>query len=87
MNQENGGNGEESDPAAQVVQHKYKESFEVPDVYSFPFDKPGLERPWLENKEKSDEYFNYGFNEESFKEYQKKVISYSDANMKKIMED
>jgi len=29
-------------------------------VYYFDFDKKGLEKPWLENKEKMDEYFNYG---------------------------
>ena len=31
-----------------------------PDVLYFPFDKPGLEKPWLESAEKNDEYFNYG---------------------------
>ncbi len=24
------------------------------------FDKPGLEKPWLENKECIEDYFNYG---------------------------
>ena len=47
-------------PQTEVRQHRYKESFEVPDIYSFPFDKQGLDRPWNESKEKSDEYFNYG---------------------------
>ena len=42
------------------VSHRYKKTFEVPDIYQFPFDKPGLDRPWNESKEKSDEYFNYG---------------------------
>lgn len=48
----------------------------VPDVYFFPFSKPGLEKPWLDNKEKMDEYFNYGFTEESFKVYAQKVVKY-----------
>jgi len=32
----------------------------VPDIYYFPFDKAGLEKPWEENREKVDDYFNYG---------------------------
>lgn len=32
----------------------------VPDVYYFDFDKQGLEKPWNENRDKNDEYFNYG---------------------------
>ena len=31
-----------------------------PDVYDFDFDTVGLEKPWNENKDKIDEYFNYG---------------------------
>ena len=34
--------------------------YDVPDVYYFDFDKKGLEKPWTENREKMDEYFNYG---------------------------
>ena len=33
---------------------------EIPDVYSFDFDRPGLEKPWNINAERNDEYFNYG---------------------------
>ena len=33
---------------------------EVPDVYSFDFDRTGLEKPWNVNAERNDEYFNYG---------------------------
>ena len=40
------------------AQHEY--IYKVQDVYYFPFDKTGLEKPWNENKEKNDEYFNYG---------------------------
>ena len=42
----------------------------VGDVYFFEFDKPGLEKPWKDNKDKMEDYFNYGFNEDSFKIYQ-----------------
>lgn len=49
-------------------------NFIVPDVYYFDFEKQGLEKPWNENnRDKNDEYFNYGFNEESFKVYQQKI--------------
>lgn len=51
---------------------------EVPDVYSFDFDRTGLEKPWNVNAERNDEYFNYGFTEASFKEYQKKVIKHGE---------
>jgi hypothetical protein len=39
-------------------QHEGK--FQVPDIYYFDFDRPGLEKPWKESFEKNDEYFNYG---------------------------
>jgi len=39
------------------------------DVYFFEFEKPGLEKTWQDNKAKKEDYFNYGFNEESFKIY------------------
>jgi len=38
----------------------YEATFKVPDVYYFPFDKEGLEKPWVENKERMEDYFNYG---------------------------
>jgi len=39
---------------------KESKRYMVPDVYFFDFNLPGLEKPWVENKEKMDEYFNYG---------------------------
>lgn len=60
--------------------------FHVPDVYYFDFDKPGLEKPW-NDKDKNDEYFNYGFNEESFKVYQQKIQDNESKNLNKLMQD
>lgn len=56
----------------------------VPDVYYFPFAKQGLEKPWLDNKERMDEYFNYGFTEESFKVYSQKVINFADSHLQEL---
>lgn len=58
--------------------------FKLPDVYFFPFAKQGLEKPWLDNKEKMDEYFNYGFTEESYKVYAQKVIKFADAHIQEL---
>lgn len=38
----------------------YEATFKVPDVYYFPWDKAGLEKPWVENADKTEDYFNYG---------------------------
>lgn len=59
----------------------------IGDVYFFEFDKPGLEKPWQENKDKMEDYFNYGFNEESFKIYQQKIRKYASENLVKLRQD
>ena len=39
----------------------YEQYYKMPDVYRFPFDKQGMEKPWNENRgEKMEDYFNYG---------------------------
>jgi hypothetical protein len=59
----------------------------VPDTYYFPFDTQGLEKPWLDNKEKMEDYFNYGFTEESYKVYAKKVIKIAEDNMQELVDN
>ena len=34
-----------------------------------------------------DDYFNYGFTEESFKEYQKKVVKFAENNMQELVDN
>ena len=73
-----------SDPASlgvKVRNEMYESVFKIPDVYYFPFETPGLDKPWLDNKEKMEEYFNYGFTEESFKVYAKKLTKFAEQNM------
>jgi len=53
-------------------------------VYYFEFERPGLEKPWQENRDKIEEYFNYGFNEESFKIYQQKVKKFSENHLQEL---
>jgi len=48
----------------------YEATFKVPDIFYFPFDKQGLEKPWAENRDKMDEYFNYGMYKCHFREPQ-----------------
>ena len=38
----------------------HEAKFQVPDIYGFDFERPGLEKPWKESFERNDEYFNYG---------------------------
>lgn len=45
---------------AEGVNPVHEAKFQVPDVYNFDFDRPGLEKPWKESFERNDEYFNYG---------------------------
>ena len=70
---------------------KFKiKTFQLPLVFSFNFDTPGLEKPWTTGpREKKDDYFNYGFDEESFKIYQQKVNKYAmeDGNLNKLKND
>ena len=47
-------------PEPSVLKHKYEKYFKVPDVYRFPFNKPGMEKPWERDPSKMDDYFNYG---------------------------
>jgi hypothetical protein len=65
----------------------YESTFKVPDVYYFPFDNTGLEKPWLDQKEKVEDYFNYGFTEESFKVYSKKVVKFAEENMQELVDN
>lgn len=53
---------EEADLEMSIPHGQYEilKKLRTPDVFYFPFDKPGLEKPWLESGEKNDEYFNYG---------------------------
>ena len=45
----------------------------LPDIYSFDFENPSLERKWNSPREDITDYFNYGFNEETWKVYAEKV--------------
>lgn len=42
----------------------YEATFKIPDVYYFPFDKQGLEKPWEAktggDAARTEDYFNYG---------------------------
>ena len=40
-----------------------------------------MEKPWERDPSKMEDYFNYGFKEDSFREYQKKVLSYADQHL------
>ena len=64
---------EDDVPMDETMKPEKQKRTKIGDVYFFEFDKPGLEKPWQENKDKMEDYFNYGFNEESFKIYQQKI--------------
>lgn len=70
-----------------TMNEKKQKRMKVGDVYFFEFDKPGLEKPWKDNKDKMEDYFNYGFNEDSFKIYQQKIRSYANENLTKLRQD
>jgi len=42
--------------------------WDYPLVYDFDFDLENLEKPWVNcSREKREEFFNYGHDEESFR--------------------
>ena len=55
MNVDGGTAAEPAQQIARLQDQSQQWKYEVPDVYYFDFDKKGLEKPWLENKEKMDE--------------------------------
>ena len=48
--------------------------FQIPEIYKLDFDKI-TEKPWITDKDKTSDYFNYGFTEETFVCYQKMVLA------------
>lgn len=46
--------------ADDTMDRQKQKRLRVGDVYFFDFDRPGLEKPWLENRDKMEDYFNYG---------------------------
>ena len=47
-------------PPDESMEGEMQKRFKVPDVYFFDFNTPGLEKPWQENRDKTEDYFNYG---------------------------
>ena len=39
--------------------YQFDKNFDIPDIFDWDFDHPGLEKPWQE-KGKQEDYFNYG---------------------------
>ena len=78
---------EDDVPMDETMKPEKQKRTKIGDVYFFEFDKPGLEKPWQENKDKMEDYFNYGFNEESFKIYQQKIRKYASENLVKLRQD
>lgn len=53
---------------------KFVEKLCVPDIYYFDFDRENLTKPWKDpNAGNLEDYFNHGFNEETFRHYQAKM--------------
>ena len=48
----------------------------IPEIYNYDFDNNP--KPWLDNaKNDMDKYFNYGFNEETWKHHARDVVNLS----------
>ena len=47
-------------PPDESMDGEMAKRFKVPDVYFFDFNTVGLEKPWQENRDKTEDYFNYG---------------------------
>lgn len=45
----------------------------LPGIFYYDLDHPRTPKPWLNQKDDITDYFNYGFTEELWKEYAKKV--------------
>ena len=60
MNEEDTGQEPGSELMTSVTNDDHEKLLQIPYVYNFDFDKPGLEKPWQENRDKMEDYFNYG---------------------------
>jgi len=51
-----------------------QEELQIPEIYKFDFDELDS-KPWEANgKQDMDKYFNYGFNEETWKHHVRDVV-------------
>lgn len=53
-----------------------RENLQIPEIYKYDFEDPENKKPWLENNRADmDKYFNYGFNEETWKIHAADVLT------------
>ena len=53
---------------------KRQDMFQIPEIYKYDFESNP--KPWNENgKQDMDKYFNYGFNEETWRYHAREVLS------------
>ena len=56
----------------------FREELQVPEIYKWDFDNN--EKPWDKNgKQDMDKYFNYGFNEETWRHHARDVLNLARA--------
>lgn len=57
--------------------------YSIPEIFKLNLDDLSEEeKPWLKDKDKISEYFNYGFNEDTWKRYRTMVLARSDEVQK-----
>lgn len=54
--------------------YRKSNTFQIPEIFKLDFDKMP-DKPWITDKDKTSDYFNYGFNEETFVYFQKMVLA------------
>lgn len=52
-----------------MTDHISEPTYTLPTIFNYNFDRPRSEKPWLNPQNDISDYFNYGFNEETWRVY------------------
>lgn len=52
-----------------MSEHNPEQAYTLPTIFNYNFDRPRSEKPWLNPQNDISDYFNYGFNEETWRVY------------------
>eukprot|EP00347_Sterkiella_histriomuscorum_P006380 403352981 len=81
-------NGTQAVPGGAVPRRALRQikNFQVPEIIQFDIDTLA-EKPWREQKDKMSDYFNFGFNEDSWKKYRQYIMQNCETDLQRLNDD
>ncbi|CDW73783.1 UNKNOWN [Stylonychia lemnae] len=73
-------------PGGGQIRRKQIKDFQLPEIYQLDLEALPS-KPWREQRDKMSDYFNHGFNEETWKKHQQLVLERSQLDLPKMNED